>query len=119
MRKRVRQLKTNQVSNPSLEELLNSYDRASLMGMISSFENSEAWTVFQAYARLVQRQYEVEALDAMGREGAVKSASFASGYAKGVEDVTEKFMEGLRKTVSNVSMVVENPRPEVDEIVEA
>ncbi len=96
----------------SLEQYLQTYDPVTLNRVLNSLEGSEGWGMFIAYAHLVQRQYEVEALDALGKEGAVKSASFASGYAKGVEDVTSSFVQGLRNTVNNVSMVLENPRPE-------
>ncbi len=97
----------------SLQDYLNTYDAPTLVGLLNSLENSDAWNVFMAYSSMVQRQYEIEALDAMGKEGSVKSAAFASGYAKGVEDVSKLFMLGLKNTVNKVSQVVENP-PEVD-----
>ena len=111
MRKRSPHSKTKITPN-SLERYLQAYDAVTLSKVLSHFETSEGWAMFVAYASMVQRQYEIEALDLLGKEGATKSASFASGYAKGVEDVTQSFLQGLRNTVNNVSMIVEDPRPE-------
>lgn len=117
MRKRVRQLKTKRIQAVhNLDHYFKSYDPVTLTGALNSLESSVAWGIFVAYARMVQRQYEVEALDLLGKEGSTKSAAFASGYAKGVEDVHQLFMTGLINTINNVSLAVENPPPEEAEI---
>lgn len=99
-------------TQPTLKDFLDRYDAVSLIGSINTFENSTAWKLYQAYARYVQRQFEVTALDQMALVGTDKNAAYASGYAKCAEDMVEKFMEGLKQTVLQTSPVVENARPE-------
>lgn len=99
------------VSNShSLQDFFSQYDAVTLIGMINTFENGEGWKLFRAYMSHVQREYEVTALDLMGKEE--PGASFASGYAKCAEDTQKDFMEGLKKTLLGVSPLVENPREE-------
>ena len=95
-----------------LETFVTGYSGTKLLGALEQFENSLAWEVFKSYAANVQRQYEVSALDLAGKEE--RGASYASGYAKCAEDMTNDFMTGLKNTVQNVNPVIENVRPEED-----
>lgn len=102
----------NQNQSPSLKEFLDTYDQRSLLGALNSFEASLGWEVLKAYARMVQRENEITALDLIPKEDMVQAASYASGYAKGVSDLVEQFVPGLQKTITQVSPVIENDRPE-------
>ena len=102
-------------NNTSLEEVFSQYDAVTILGLLNSFENSEAWKVFKAYSRTVQRQYEVDALDRAAKVGEHVPTAFASGYAKCAEDMTRTFMDGLRQTALNLNPVVTNDRIEEPE----
>ena len=97
-------------SKKTLENFITGYDSSNLVGALQSLEDSVAWELYKAYCANVQRQYEVAALDISAREE--KGASYASGYAKCAEDMTNLFMEGLKKTVLNVNPVIETVRVE-------
>lgn len=102
-----------QERKPLLSEFLDSYDRKSLLAALNTLELTEGWELFTAYARYAQRRYEVDALDLIAKGDSVQAAAYASGYAKGVEDISSKFLEGLKKIVVGHSdamyMAVEEP----------
>lgn len=101
--------------SPNLDEVFNRYDGVTILALINSFENSESWKVFKAYSAMVQRRYEVDALDRAGKKDESIPTAFASGYAKCAEDMCNNFMEGLKQTALNISPVVKNDRIEEPE----
>lgn len=107
----MKQRKTRQ-KNLTPDQVFAKYDSVTLLALIRSFEASEGWDVFKAYASIIQRQYEVDALDRAGKKDESVPVAFASGYAKCAEDMTKNFMEGLKQTVLNVSPVIKNDRIE-------
>lgn len=82
------------------------------MSALNSFEGSLGWELLKAYGQTVQRRYEVDALDLIPKQDMVQAASYASGYAKGVSDLLESFIPGLKDTVADKSQVIESSRPE-------
>lgn len=95
----------------NLQEFLNTYDAVTLQSALTSFESSLGWELLKAYSAHIQRRYEIDALDLVGRHNLNQQAAYASGYAKACEDI-QSFMEGLRNTILGVSQVIETPRPE-------
>ncbi len=94
-----------------LQEFLNSYDIQTLRGAVLSFDNSTGWEIMKAYISTVQRRYEVDALDLIGK-GDQAPAAYASGYAKCLDELKNSFVEGLQQTILGRSQVIENIRPE-------
>lgn len=97
--------------NRSLNDFLAGYNSVTLIGLIETFENGDAWNIFRAYLKLRQREFEVASLDLVSK-GQTHPAAHASGYAQGIEDVADKLMGEMKKFVLNESPVVESPRPE-------
>lgn len=95
----------------SLKDFLNLYDSNTLRGALLSFEASTGWEVLKAYSEAVQRRYEVDAMDLVAK-GETHQSSYASGYAKALEEMRDSFVEGLQQTILGKSEYVENPRPE-------
>ena len=95
----------------SLENFLATYDMNTLRGALLSFEASTGWEVMKAYSETTQRRYEVDALD-MVAKGETYQSAYASGYARALEEMREKFVEGLHQTILGKSEYIENPRPE-------
>ena len=95
-----------------LEEFLNTYDAIQLRGALASFEGSTGWELLKAYISTVQRRYEVDALDLMAKSDGIQAATYASGYAKALDELKNEFVEGLHQTILGKSQVVEVPRPE-------
>ena len=112
-KKKLSSTSLNQNLNQKLnnfKQLIDKYDSVTLIGALNTLEDSVAWQIYQAYCAKVQREYEVMALDLVGKE--VKGAAYASGYARCAEDMQENFVKGLKETLLNISPVVENPRVE-------
>ena len=106
----VKNPKTQTSSN--LKDFLDTYPRETLLAALSSFEGSTGWEVLKAYAAFTQREYEVTALDYAGQQDKTVPAAFASGYARGLEQLREDFITGLRRTILDQSQIIENPPPE-------
>lgn len=105
-------VKNQTTQTPNLSTFLNSYSAVSLQSALNTLETSEGWELFKSYAKVVQRRYEIDALDMIPKSDQVQAAAYASGYAKAVEELIEAFIPGLRETILGKSGVVENSRPE-------
>jgi|ERR1051326_2470078 hypothetical protein len=103
--------KTSNTNNTSLKDFLDLYPAVQLRGALLSFEDSTGWELMKAYISTVQRRYEVDALDLIGK-GEHSPAAYASGYSKALEDLKSGFVEGLHQTILGKSQVIEDPRPE-------
>lgn len=111
MHKLKRQAPKPKTQQNSLESFLNTYPIETLRGSLLAFEGSTGWELLKAYIDTVQRRYEVDALDLIAK-GDTSPAAYASGYAKCLEELKYKFIEGLHQTILGRSQVVEVPRPE-------
>jgi hypothetical protein len=113
-----KQSKPPRSPNPSLsntvtlQEFLRQYDPVTLNGVLRSFDSGTGWGVMKAYIKQVQRTYEVDALDLMNKDNQVQAAAYASGYAKALDDMSEKFIEELNDLVLGNTQALETPRPE-------
>lgn len=105
-----RKQQRNKTKN-SLDDFLNTYPIETLRGAVLTFEGSTGWEIMKAYIDTVQRRYEVDALDLIGK-GDTSPAAYASGYAKALDELKNGFIEGLHQTILGRSQVVEIPRPE-------
>ena len=94
-----------------LNEFLDTYSAESLRGALLTFEASTGWQLLQAYIDTVQRRYEVDSLDLIGK-GDTAPAAYASGYAKALDELKTSFVAGLHQTILGKSQVIENDRPE-------
>lgn len=99
----------SKTKSQTLKDFLDTYDLQTLYAAIQSFEGL-GWELMKAYSMTVQRRYEVDALDLIGK-GETSQAAYASGYAKALDDLKD-FTEGLRQTILGKSQLVENPPPE-------
>lgn len=108
---KLKQLQTK-ANNPNLKDFLGSYSAVSLQAALNHLEFGDGWSLFKAYVDFVQRRYEVDALDMIGKEERdPRAAAYASGYAKACEEMKESFITGLRETILGKT-AYENPRPE-------
>jgi hypothetical protein len=98
-------------SEVSLKDYLGTYSVETITGAASILENSLVWDIFRSYLRLRQREFEVAALDLMNKDKMIQSAAYASGYAKGVEDVAETLMTEFKNLVMQKDTVVRNDPP--------
>lgn len=110
MPKQRKQLKSQ--SPKPLKEFLQGYDSASIAAVMESLHNSLAWDMFAAYLRLRQREFEVVALDLQKNNDQWRAAIHASGYAQGMEDVSERLIPEFIRFVAGHTGVVEEARPE-------
>lgn len=104
--------KTKPQTNLSLEDYLKTYDYKTLSAAINGLNDSLAWNMMRGYLKLRQREFEIAALDLAGHTGRTQEAAKASGYAQGLEDTADNFMQQLIDMVYGKTGVVEDPRPE-------
>jgi len=101
--------------NLSLADHLSKYEPSVLQKALVELDNSFIWTIFKAYLKVRQREFEVASLDFAGHTGKHQESAKASGYAQGIEDVADNLMEELNKLLSGMNGVIENPMPENEE----
>lgn len=108
-----RKLKNKPSLSPkTLKEFLQGYDSKAITGVMETMHNSLAWEMFSAYLRVRQREFEVASLDMVGHSNRLQESAKASGYAQGMEDVSDKLIPEFIKFVSGFTGVVEQARPE-------
>lgn len=105
-------------ANPqtTVKEHLAAYDNITLNRVIEEFETGVAWTVYKSFLKRKQRESELTTLYKVSQPNGIAEASYASGYAKAMDDVTEGFITELINLVNNKSHAVENPMPEESEV---
>lgn len=82
-------------NNLSFKDYLDKYPATATQSAISQLNDSIGWGMLQAYAKLLQRQYEVASLDLVKHSNQVQAAAHASGYAQACEDFAERFMQQM------------------------
>ena len=98
-------------NQPKLEEHLNGYDKASLVGAVNSLEGSLGWTVFKSYMEYVAASHAGHAILLAQHTGSTVEASAAAAKAEVLREVAETFLPDLRRRASGASLAVHNPPP--------